>query len=82
MRFTGLLLTGTLAIGAYASDALIQQAKEAGLMPIPAAKSELMKLINDPKNPITDAKVELGKKLYFDPRLSKSALISCLRPVG
>ena len=29
------------------------------------------------KNGITDAKVELGKKLYFDPRLSKSGIISC-----
>jgi len=77
MRFTGLLLTGTLAVGALASDALINQAKEAGLMPIPSETSALMKLIDDPKNPITDAKVELGKKLYFDPRLSKSALISC-----
>jgi len=34
-------------------------------------------LIDNPKNPITKAKVELGKKLYFDPRLSKSGLISC-----
>jgi cytochrome c peroxidase len=28
-------------------------------------------------NPLTPAKVELGKKLYFDPRLSESWLISC-----
>ena len=28
-------------------------------------------------NPITPEKIELGKMLYFDPRLSKSALISC-----
>jgi cytochrome c peroxidase len=28
-------------------------------------------------NPATPAKVELGKKLYFDPRLSSSQLISC-----
>jgi len=28
-------------------------------------------------NPITPAKVELGKMLYFDPRLSRSWLISC-----
>ncbi len=31
----------------------------------------------DKKDPITAAKVELGKKLYFDPRLSRSNLISC-----
>lgn len=29
------------------------------------------------KNPATPAKIELGKKLYFDPRLSSSQLISC-----
>lgn len=28
-------------------------------------------------NPITAAKVELGKKLYFDPRLSKTGTVSC-----
>jgi len=28
-------------------------------------------------NPITAAKVELGKKLFFDPRLSRSGAISC-----
>ena len=35
------------------------------IQPIPAAK------------PASPAMVELGKKLYFDPRLSKSGFISC-----
>ena len=56
---------------------LATAAKDAGLAPIPAKKAELMKLIDRAENPITDAKVELGKKLYFDPRLSKSGFISC-----
>ncbi len=56
---------------------LVDAAKEAGLKPIPASKAELMKLIDNKNNKITDAKVELGKKLYFDPRLSKSGIISC-----
>ncbi|SFV54591.1 Cytochrome c551 peroxidase [hydrothermal vent metagenome] len=60
----------------FASD-LAKEAKNAGLVPIPESKTELMKLIDNPKNPITDAKVKLGKKLYFDPRLSKSGIISC-----
>ena len=59
------------------ASSLTVDAKNAGLTPIPASSSELMKLIDNPKNPITDAKVELGKKLYFDPRLSKSQIISC-----
>ena len=67
------LATTTLLMSASLQD----DAKNAGLLPIPNNKAELMKLIDNPKNPITDAKVELGKKLYFDPRLSKSGLISC-----
>ncbi len=59
------------------ADTLIAEADKVGLKPIPSDKVALMKLINNPKNPITDAKVELGKKLFLDPRLSKSSLISC-----
>ncbi len=56
---------------------LTDSAKKAGLKPIPSSATELMKLIDNPKNPITKRKVELGKKLYFDPRLSKSGILSC-----
>jgi cytochrome c peroxidase len=52
-------------------------AKSMGLKPIPQSKLEVLKLVDNEKNPITDCKVELGKKLYFDPRLSKSGIISC-----
>jgi len=58
-------------------NSLVEYAKSAGLKPIPSSQSELMKLIDNPKNPITKEKVELGKKLYMDPRLSRSGLISC-----
>lgn len=68
-----LLLVGSSLM----ASSLVDTAKENSLEAIPTAKSELMKLIDNPKNPITDAKAELGKKLYFDPRLSKSGLISC-----
>ena len=70
-------LAAAMVVGASAADALVAKAKKAGLKPIPESKTELYKLIDNPKNPITDEKVELGKKLYFDPRLSKSGLISC-----
>lgn len=56
---------------------LIDEAKSAALKPIPATKKALEKLTSNPNNPTTSAKVELGKMLYFDPRLSKSGLISC-----
>jgi cytochrome c peroxidase len=59
------------------ASSLSDEAKNANLKPIPASTLELMKLIDNPKNHITKDKVELGKKLYFDPRLSKSGIISC-----
>lgn len=37
----------------------------------------LPKVMESPDNPVTDAKVELGRMLYFDPRLSKNQDISC-----
>ena len=72
-----LSVVAALGISAVASDALMEKAKKAGLKPIPEKLSELYKVIDNPKNPVTAEKVELGKKLYFDPRLSRSGLISC-----
>lgn len=56
---------------------LAKQAKGVGLVAIPADKAAVRKLIDHPTNKLTPEKIELGKKLYFDPRLSKSGLISC-----
>ena len=76
MKLVTLALITTAATVSLASS-LSMEAKKAGLIPIPQSKSEILKLVDDPKNPMTEAKIELGKKLYFDPRLSKSSLISC-----
>jgi cytochrome c peroxidase len=66
------LVAASLIAGSLQNDA-----KKAGLKPIPASKTALTNLTSNPKNPTTAAKVELGKILYMDPRLSKSGLISC-----
>jgi cytochrome c peroxidase len=71
-----LALVSLLTVAASAAN-LVDTAKEAGLKAIPSSTTELLKLTDNAANPMTDAKVELGKKLYFDPRLSKSGLISC-----
>jgi len=60
-----------------AAETLITKAKNSGLEAIPTDNAKLMKMIDDKKDAITKEKVELGKKLYFDPRLSRSGLISC-----
>ncbi|MBA1420804.1 MAG: cytochrome-c peroxidase [Epsilonproteobacteria bacterium] len=67
------LLASTLLL---AKGGIADKAHSAGLTAIPTDKAALMKLI-DPKNTITDEKVALGKQLYFEPRLSKSGIISC-----
>jgi cytochrome c peroxidase len=66
-----------LGTGSLFATPLIEKAEKNGLKAIPSEKAELMKLIDDKVDPITIDKVELGKKLYFDPRISKSGLISC-----
>ena len=66
----------SMSMSIFANDT-IKSATEAGLKPLPTKNEEIMKLIDNPKNKLTVEKFHLGKKLYFDPRLSKSGLISC-----
>lgn len=64
-----LLLT---AASVQADDAALREkAESAGLEPIPYGLTEVK------DNPVTREKIELGKMLFFDPRLSKSGVISC-----
>ncbi|MFK5881990.1 MAG: cytochrome c peroxidase [Sulfurospirillum sp.] len=77
MKFI-LILSLIISLTVANSDTeLLKKAKKANLYPIPRSKKQLLRLIDDSKNPMTDSKIKLGKKLYFDPRLSKSNLISC-----
>lgn len=59
-----------LSLPLVAQDALLKQAQSA-FRPVPATAPALK------SNPASPAKVELGKMLFFDPRLSSSWLISC-----
>ncbi|MDP3119923.1 MAG: cytochrome c peroxidase, partial [Sulfuricurvum sp.] len=72
-----IFVLSTLVASALIAGSLQSEAQKAGLKPIPASKTALTKLTSNPKNPTTAAKVELGKMLYMEPRLSKSGLISC-----
>ena len=66
-----LLSLGCLfASPATAQDDLLASARQQ-FQPIPTTPPEL------PGNPTSPAKVELGKMLFFDPRLSASHAISC-----
>ena len=61
-----------------------------GLISSPVAKAEtevnramlgmfqpIMEAAENPENPLTDAKVDLGRMLYYDTRLSKNSTVSC-----
>ncbi|PAF44340.1 cytochrome-c peroxidase [Helicobacter sp. 11S02629-2] len=65
---------------------LLKQAKDAGLVAMPtgeALKKRQIELANHNKlapgykDKMTPAQVELGKQLFFDPRISTSGIISC-----
>jgi cytochrome c peroxidase len=60
-----------LASTAQAQQIDLQRRAKALFDPIPTQPPALA------SNPVTPAKIELGKMLYFDPRLSSSRLISC-----
>lgn len=66
----GLLATLALTVAVSAQDKLMTAA-QARFEPIPTTPPAL------PGNPATPERVELGKMLYFDPRLSASHAISC-----
>jgi cytochrome c peroxidase len=74
---TSFLVSSFLFATAPQNDPLIKKAKQSGMKSIPADKAELQKLIDPSGKMITEQRVELGKKLYFEPRLSKSGIISC-----
>lgn len=71
------IILGVVTSSVVFASSLTQDAKNAGLVAIPTSESALLKLIDDKRNPITAEKTELGKMLFFEPRLSKSGLISC-----
>jgi len=71
----------TLSVGAAlvagSGFALANPDREALHRTASALFSPLPAVVEKEGNPINDAKVELGKMLYFDPRLSQSGFISC-----
>jgi len=61
-----------------------------GLLSAPAAKAQtevnramlgmfqpIMEVAENPANPLSDAKIDLGRMLYYDTRLSKNRTVSC-----
>ncbi|QOP45386.1 cytochrome-c peroxidase [Sulfurimonas paralvinellae] len=61
----------------YNDEQLREIALSRGMRPIPKEYDTFLKLLDSKENPITKAKVALGKKLFFDKLLSSDKTISC-----
>ncbi|MGH2327141.1 cytochrome-c peroxidase [Campylobacter taeniopygiae] len=75
-----LLFTAIFVASSLSAMNLIDEAKNSGLKPLPKDQKgveEILKSNGVKASQFDLRKVELGKKLYFEPRLSKSGIISC-----
>ncbi len=61
----------------YDDQQLRQLALSSGLSPVPTDWEGLLKAVDNPDNPLTRRKVALGKRLFFDTRLSRDGTLNC-----
>ena len=80
-RWTWIVTVGLIALTAAAAPAETKpvppQDQEVEPRDLPAFIGPLPKVVAPKDNPMTDAKIELGRMLYFDPRLSGNGSVSC-----
>ena len=58
-------------------EALREAALSRGMVPVPVTWEEMLKIADNPQNPVTREKAALGKQLFFDPLLSGDRTVSC-----
>ncbi|MFA9239774.1 MAG: cytochrome c peroxidase, partial [Candidatus Paceibacteria bacterium] len=61
----------------YSDGQLRATAQSKGLKAIPNNYEDLLKMVNDENNPMSQEKIALGKELFFDAKLSLDDTISC-----
>jgi cytochrome c peroxidase len=62
----------------HLNDRQLRDAASAhNLAPVPKSREEWLKAVNNPENPLSEAKIALGEKLFFDPILSRDHTVSC-----
>ena len=69
----GIILTSIAIAGAIPALAADSTAHDVGLQNF----HSLPAFIDNPQNPVTEEKIQLGRMLYYDPRLSANRKISC-----
>jgi len=58
-------------------EALREMARSGGMLPTPLSYEGLLAVVDTPENPLTPAKIALGKQLFFDPILSWDRTLNC-----
>ena len=74
-----IVLAILLVLPLLAVDTLMNKALSKGLKAIPSDFETLKAQVDDPNNPMSVAKIRLGKKLFFDKNLSKDRSLACAK---
>lgn len=61
----------------YSDEELREVALSRNMLPVPTTYKALLKVVDNPENPMSAKKIALGKELFFDPLLSKNRDINC-----
>ncbi len=72
-----LLMIPQKEITYFDDNSLRKYALSHGLSPVPKDYKKLIKVVDNPNNPMNPAKIALGKRLFFDPILSLDKSINC-----
>ena len=65
------------AVKVLSNEQLRYVALSGNMLSIPTTYDELLKVVDNPNNPMSPEKIALGKELFFDTLLSKDRDISC-----
>ena len=61
----------------WTDEQLRHEALTHGMQPVPATYKQLLAVVDSPANPMSRDKIALGKRLFFDPILSRDRTINC-----
>ncbi len=65
------------AIAKFSDEELRKAALSRDMSPVPTNYEALLKVVDNPDNPMSRKKIALGEALFFDTRLSRDKTISC-----
>jgi cytochrome c peroxidase len=71
------LLLPSKEVKVFTDNELRQRAISTNMLPTPTTYDELLKVVDNPQNPMTPQKIALGKELYKENLLSRDKDIAC-----